>query len=467
MSENWLELSVTELAPRIKSGEVSPVELTKAVLDHAEARNKEINAYITFMREEALKEAQKAEDEIASGNYKGVFHGMPIAIKDNIYVKGVKATMASKIHADFVPDYDAAVIEKLRKAGAIIIGKLNMHEYAWGATSASPHFGPVHNPWNKQKISGGSSGGSSAAIAMDMAFATLGTDTGGSIRIPSSMCGSVGLKPTYGRVSNYGSFPLAWTLDHIGPITKTVKDAAAMLEIIAGQDDRDTNTASVDIETYLEKVTGNVEGVVIGIEEDFFFKNVDAETEKVVRKQIDALEKAGATIKKIKMPAMDNAEWATMITILTEPAALHQKNHMERPQDFGPDLLFLFALGEMPSGVDYVHAQQIRQHLKEEFRQVFEEVDVLISPTMPIATPNIGDLTIDLNGTEVELMDHFIRFTGAGDITGLPALSVPAGFRDGMPVGIQIMGAAFDEATILNVGYAIEKNNPTEGKKPY
>lgn len=466
MSKEWITKSVTEIAPLIENKDISPVELTKAVLDHAEKNDEKINAYISFRREKALEDAKKAEQEIMNGNYRGIYHGIPMGIKDNIYIKGEVTTMAAKIHHDFVPSYNATVIDKLNEAGAIIIGKLNMHEYAWGATTNNPHYGPCRNPWDLEYIPGGSSGGSGAALIAHTTMATLGTDTGGSVRIPAATNGIVGLKQTYGRVSNYGSFPLAWTLDHIGPMTKTVKDAAALLEVIAGYDPKDSTTVNVPVDQYLDGITGDVKDLVIGINEEYFFNNVDNDIEQAVRNKIRQLEKEGARIQEVDIPSLQFSEWAVMTTIISEPAAIHQQNHLNRPEDFGEDLQFLFDLGELPSAVDYIHAQQIRRHLKQDFQNVFENIDVLITPTLPIQTPKIGADTVELNGEEVGVLDHIIRFTGPFNITGLPALSVPCGFKGHLPIGIQIVGKPFDEKTILNVGYAIEQMNPLEGRIP-
>ena len=466
MTNELLTKSVTEIAPFIENKSVSPVELTEALLTHIETNDKQINSYITVTHELAMKMAQQAEDEIINGKYRGIYHGIPMAIKDNIYIKNELTTMASKIHRDFIPSYDATAVEKLREAGAIFTGKLNMHEYAWGATTSSPHFGPCHNPWDTERIPGGSSGGSGAALITNMTMASLGTDTGGSIRIPASICGIVGLKQTYGRVSSYGSFPLAWTLDHIGPMTKTVKDAAELLQVIAGYDPRDITTVNMPVDDYTSNITGDVSDLVIGVNESYFFNQVDEDIEQAVRDTISKLEAAGARVEEVDIPSLQYSEWAVMTTIVSEPAAIHRHNHLERPEDFGEDLQFLFDLGELPSAVDYVQAQQIRRHLKQDFQATFEQVDVLISPTLPISTPLIGSDTVNLNGEEVALLDHIIRFTGPGNITGLPALSVPCGFKGDLPIGIQIMGKAFDEKTLLQVGYAIEQMNLLGNKNP-
>lgn len=458
--------SVEELAPLLEAKKLSPVELTKSILDFAEESQPKINAFMAFYREEALAQAQIVEKEILNGQYRGMYHGIPMALKDNLYFKDKITTMSSKIHKDFVSGYDATVVEKLRDAGVIFTGKLSMHEYAWGITNNNPHYGPVRNPWNLEKIPGGSSGGSGAAVAAGASVASLGTDTAGSIRIPSSACGIVGLKPTHGRVSKYGCYPLAWSLDHIGPMTKTVKDAAGLLEIIAGFDHRDPTCVDVKTESYSQQITGDVKGLVIGINEDYFFNRVDSDVEKAVRASIQSLVDQGAKVETVRIPSLQYAEWAELVTSLSEAAAIHHSDLQSRPQDFGDDIRLLFELGELPSAVDYLQAQQVRRQIKQEFSQIFNQVDVLISPTLPVVASTIGDNFATLNGEKVDLIDNIIRFTGPSNLTGLPALSVPCGFKDNLPVGLQIIGPAFKEGLILNVGYAIEQTNPLKNKKP-
>ncbi|WP_174613724.1 amidase [Virgibacillus ihumii] len=466
LSKEWASKSVEELAPLIKDRTISPVEVTKAVLDQAEATQKTVNSYINIYREDALEEAEKAETEINNGVYRGMYHGIPMGIKDIIYMKDKVTTMASKIHKEFVSDFDATVISKLREAGVVFTGKVSLHEYAWGITNNNPHYGPVKNPWNPDKIPGGSSGGSGAALAADATIASLGTDTAGSIRIPSSACGTVGLKQTFGRVSKYGVYPLAWTLDHVGPMTKTVKDAAGLLEIIAGFDKNDPTTVNVPVDNYLEQVTGNVKDLVIGVNEEYFFNRVDSGIEKLVRDGIQKLVDQGAKVQEVKIPALQYAEWAELITSLSEASAIHHSDLQTRPQDFGNDIRMLFEMGELPSAVDYLQAQQVRRQLKQDFQKAFEQVDILIAPTLPVPPNDIGDDFADLNGEKVDVIDNIIRFMGPENLTGLPALSVPCGFSKGLPVGMQFIGPAFKEGRILNAGYALESTNPMQGRKP-
>lgn len=466
LSKNLVGKAVEELAPLIEKKEVSPVELTEAILNHAEATEGKINAYMEIYREDALEDAKKAEEEIVNGNYRGMYHGIPMGIKDNVYFKDKVTTMSSKIHKDFVSDYDATVIKKLRNAGVVFTGKVSMHEYAWGITNNNPHYGAVKNPWNLEKIPGGSSGGSGAAVAVGSSVASLGTDTAGSIRIPSSANGIVGLKQTFGRVSKYGVYPLAWSLDHVGPMTRTVKDAAGLLQIIAGFDPNDPTTVNVPVDDYVGKITGDVKDLVIGIEEDYYFNEVDSEIEKLVRAGIQKLVDQGAKVQEVKIPTLKYAEWAELVTSLSEASAIHHSDMLTRPDDFGHDIRMLFELGELPSAVDYLQAQQVRRQLKHDFRKAFDQVDILAMPTLPILPNDIGDDWADLNGKKVDLIDNIIRFMGPGNLTGLPALSVPCGFSQGLPVGMQLMGPAFGEAAILNAGYAFEQTNPLENRKP-
>ncbi|MFD1360135.1 amidase [Lentibacillus salinarum] len=466
MRNELLSKSVEELATLIETKAVSPVDLTKVVLDHAEEKNEAINAYLHFSRKHAEKAAKDAEEEILNGQYRGMYHGIPMALKDNLYVKNELTTMGSKIHKDFIPDVDATVVKKLKEAGAVLTGKLNMHEYAWGITTNNPHYGATKNPWHLEKIPGGSSGGSAAAVAADMSAASLGTDTAGSIRIPASASGIVGLKPTYGRVSNHGSFPLAWSLDHIGPMTKTVKDSAGLLEIISGYDKNDPTTIDLPVDTYTKQLTGNVNDLVIGVNEEYFFNQIDSDIDKRVRESIQRLVNQGAKVEEVTIPTLKHSEQLQMVTNLSEATAIHHTNLLEKANDFGHDIPNLYEMDDLPSVVDYLQAQQLRKQLKQDFQKAFEKVDVLMAPTLPIMPPNIGEAFADLNGEKAELVSNIIRLTSPGNLTGLPALTVPCGFKDDMPVGVHIMGPAFSEGLILNTGYAVEQTNPFKDRKP-
>lgn len=465
MSADILTRTATEVGKLIRAGEVTSVEVTRQLQDHAHRLNDTVNAYISFRDDRALEEAHNADAEIAAGKHRGPLHGVPLAIKDNLYVAGETTTMASRIHRDFVPEEDATIVGKLREAGVVLTGKLNMHEYAWGIDNNSPHFGPVRNPWNPDKVPGGSSGGSGAAVAADMAFSALGTDTAGSVRIPSASCGLIGLKPTHGLVAKYGCYPLAWTLDHIGPMSKSVADAAATLQAIAGPDPRDPTSVDVPLGDYLAAAETAPEDLVIGVEEDYFFRDVDSVMEGLVRAQIDELVGAGATVKKVSIPSLAYSEWAELATSLSETSAIHHDDLVHRPGDFGADIRFLFELGELFTAVDYLQAQQVRRQIKQEFAAALQDVDVIATPTLPVLAPDIGSPTADLNGTQVDLVDNFIRYTGPSNLTGLPALTVPVGLKDGLPVGMQLIGRAFGEERLFQVASRIEATRPMQGQR--
>lgn len=459
--------SIEELAPLLRDQKVSPVEVTKSVLQQTKQYNGSLNAYLDVYEKEAIAAAEIAEEEIMQGKYRGALHGIPIGIKDNIYMKNKVTTMGSFIHKDFTPDFDATIVNHLKDAGAILTGKLNMHEYALGITTDNPHYGPSRNPWDRKRTPGGSSGGSGVAVAADMAIATIGTDTGGSIRIPSSACGIVGLKPTYGRVSKYGSFPEAWTLDHIGPMTKTVEDTSILLQAIEGFDKNDPASVSVPTAFRSHSYAKDISEMVIGVNESFYFKDVDSRIKRIVREQIAALEAMGATIVTVDIPTLEYCEYALTITDMSEASTVHHANLKARPQDFGEDVRPILELGEVPSAVEYLQAQQIRRQLKVEFEAVFKTVDAIIAPTIPVVPPKIGQEVVDLNGEEVDLFDHILRLTSPTNFTGLPSLSIPVGLADGMPVGLQLIGDVFEERKILKLGKMIEGTNPMNGEKPH
>ncbi|MSY10271.1 MAG: Asp-tRNA(Asn)/Glu-tRNA(Gln) amidotransferase GatCAB subunit A, partial [Actinobacteria bacterium] len=323
MSKELHRLSIAQVSKLLKKKEVSPVELTKICLDRIEEFNPTLNAFITVYSKEAMKQAKKAEREISRDEYKGKLHGVPLAIKDNIYFADRVTTMGSKIHKDFVSDFDATTVVKLRESGAIFLGKTNMHEYALGATTDNPHYGTCRNPWHLGKIPGGSSGGSAAAVSAFLAYGALGTDTSGSIRVPAAACGLVGLKATYGRVSKHGCFPEAWSLDHIGPLTRTVEDAAIIFDAISGGDKNDPTCLDLKPTKLAKKLDGDLSKLTIGIEEDFFFHFTDEDVERQVRATISQLKKMGAKVKTVKIPSLKDAFWALTIIDTSETTAVH------------------------------------------------------------------------------------------------------------------------------------------------
>lgn len=466
MSRPLHQLSIAEVSILLKKKEVSPVELTKICLERIEEFNPKLNAFITVYSDEAMKQAKKAEREIARNKYKGKLHGIPLAIKDNIYFAGRVTTMGSKIHKDFVSDFDATTVVKLRESGAIFLGKTNMHEYALGATTDNPHYGTCRNPWHLGKIPGGSSGGSAAAVSAFLAYGALGTDTSGSIRVPAAACGLVGLKATYGRVSKFGCFPEAWSLDHIGPLTRTVEDAAIIFDAISGGDKQDPTCLDLKPTKLAKKIDGDLSKLTIGIEEDFFFHFTDADIERQVRATINKLKKMGAKVKTVKIPSLKDAFWALTIIDTSETTTVHQPLMKSHAADYGTDVRFLIECGYLPSAVDYLQALQLRRIIQKEVTAVFEEIDVLLAPTLPSKTPSVGELTSVINGKSVDTIETCMHNVGPGNLLGLPSISMPCGIVDGIPVGIEIIGAPLQELNVLNLAKALESTNPLGGKIP-
>lgn len=452
-TQELLSLSIEKLAPLIERRQVSPLELTDLFLERIEKLNPKVNAYITVLNEQARTLAKKAEEEIVRGDYKGPLHGIPLAVKDNIDMNGIRTTQGSKIHKDYVPRKDATVVTRLLNAGMIPIGKTNLHEYALGVTTVNPHYKPTYNPWNLQKIAGGSSGGSAAALAADMATAALGTDTGGSVRIPSACCGTVGLKPTYGRVHKKGVFPLAWTLDHVGPMTKTVKDAALMLQAMTDFDLKD------------KRLSDDIRGMVIGIPEEAY--QVEASVLVGMEKMIKQLEMLGAHIQNVSIPALEHVPYVANVITCTEASAIHHEQLIKRPFDFGEDVGTILKLGELITGVQYVQAQQLRRVIHEELSKVFHSVNAIMTPMIPVPAPDINQKYVQINGEGVDVTEAFTLLPSIANVAGLPSLAMPSGLTNsGLPIGIQLIGKMYDEQTILNIGYQIEDPQILNSKKP-
>jgi aspartyl-tRNA(Asn)/glutamyl-tRNA(Gln) amidotransferase subunit A len=458
--------SLAELSELIRSGDVSPVALTEAALDRIEAHGPTLKAFIDVYRDDALANARATAGEIASGRYRSALHGIPTAVKDNVYMAGRRTTMGSKIHADFIPQDDAGVVTRLADAGAVVVGKTNMHEYALGGTTDNPHWGTCRNPWNLDKTPGGSSGGSAVAVATGMAAAALGTDTSGSIRIPAAICGIVGLKPTYGRVSRFGVFPEAWTLDHVGPMTRTVRDAALVLDVVSGHDPRDPGSVHAAPTSFASSLRDGCEGMVVGVEEEFFFTDVDDAIAESVRSALRALERLGARVETVSVPRLRHTEYGLTIIDTAETSTVHHANLRDRPGDYGDDVRLLLECGELPSAVDYLEAQQVRRVLRRDVRQTFEHVDVLIGPTLGSRTQTIGDTFALVNDEPVVAIDSMIRLVGPASLLGLPCLSVPCGLVGGLPVGMQIIAPALGEQRVLDVGHAFELTRPLGDARP-
>ena len=449
-------MTVREAAEGLRQRRFSAVELPSATLGRIERFNSSLQAFITVTAEQALQQARQADAELSAGRDRGPLHGIPIAAKDLFYTRGVRTTAGSAIYRDLAPTYDAFVVARLETAGAVMLGKTNLHELAYGITSANPHFGTVRNPWNTKHSPGGSSGGSAAAVAAGLAYAALGTDTGGSIRIPASFCGTVGLKPTYGRVSRHGVMPLSWSLDHVGPLARSVRDAALLLNAIAGHDRADASSSRHPVVDFVPDEGCSVRGLRIGFPESFFFERLDADVELCVRGAIARAESLGAAIKPIKVPDLAAMNAAARVILLCEASAMLEPHLADRRQ-FGPDVLALLDQGRLLPATDFIHAQRLRQRMQREFAQVWSTVDCVITHTTPNTAPRVGESTVKLGGREEDVRLATTRLVRSMNLLGLPALSIPCGLSGGgLPVGLQIIGPPFEESLILRVGAALE-----------
>jgi aspartyl-tRNA(Asn)/glutamyl-tRNA(Gln) amidotransferase subunit A len=443
-------------AENLRGRRISAVELVKTAVGHIERYDKPLGAFITVTAEQALEQASEADRELAVGVDRGPLHGIPIALKDLFATRGVRTTAGSLVYKDNVPDFDATVVERLRKAGAISLGKLNMHEMAYGITSANPHFGPVRNPWNPAHSPGGSSGGSAAVVATNIVYMAMGTDTGGSIRIPASFCGTVGLKPTYGRVSRHGVLPLGYSLDHMGPLTRTVRDAALVLNAIAGHDPKDPTSSRRPVADYVPETGCSIRGLRIGVPEDFFFDRLDSGVEIAVRGAIARAESLGATVLPVKLPDISALNAVARMVLLAEASAVATPV-LDRRELFGLDVMALLDQGRLVPAVDYINAQRLRRRMRREFGAVWNGVDCLFVPTTPNTAPKIGDTTVRLGGKDEDVRLATTRLVRGVNALGYPALSIPCGLSDSrLPIGLQIIGPPFEEARILRAGAALE-----------
>jgi aspartyl-tRNA(Asn)/glutamyl-tRNA(Gln) amidotransferase subunit A len=462
--QSW---TLSTLAKAIRKKEISPLEVTRAFLERIENHDQKINAFITLLTPSALRAARQAERDILKGKYRGPLHGIPFAAKDLFFTKGIRTTCGSKILAHFVPPYDAAVIERLSSAGAILLGKLNMHEFAYGTTSVNPHYGAVRNPWDRERITGGSSGGSAAALACSFAPLTLGTDTGGSIRIPAALCGIAGLKPTYGRISRYGVYPLCWSLDHPGPMAKSVADLAMAMNILAGHDPRDPATPQVPVPNYTRALVKDLEGIRLGVPDRYYFDRLDKEVQAAVKKAIRDLKGLGAKVQPISIPHLPEASTAAFIALLAEGAAALERWHLTRFRDLGEDVRSRLNLGAAIKATQYLKAQRVRGKVREIFMEAFQKVDALVTPQLPITAPKIGQSNVSLGKGTESVPGALTRFTRIYNLIGIPSLCLPCGFSSsGLPIGLQVAAKPFAEETVLRVGHAYEINTPWKNRHP-
>lgn len=450
------DLSLAALSAAIRGGAVSPVEAVEGCLARIERRNPELNAFLTVTGEQALEEAEGRAAELAAGRWRGPLHGVPVALKDLVETAGVRTTAGSRVLADWTPEADATLVRRLREAGAIIVGKTHLHEFAFGATSMNDHYGPSRNPHDPRRLTGGSSGGSAAAVAAGMCAGAIGSDTGGSIRCPAALCGVVGLKPTYGRVSRAGVIPLAWSLDHLGPLTRTVTDAALMLEAIAGPDPADATTGRRPVPHWAGALDGDVRGLRVGVPREFFWDGVQEGVADRCREALAQLAERGAEVREVPMEGMKLALAAQNTILCSEATAYHRRGIAAHAALYGEGVLTRLAEGLFLTAADYLDAQRGRRMVRENLLRLLDDVDVLATPTVPITASEIGQARVRAGDVEAPPQYYLVRFTFLFNLTGLPALTVPCGRADGLPVGLQIVGRPWDEATVLQVGHAVE-----------
>jgi aspartyl-tRNA(Asn)/glutamyl-tRNA(Gln) amidotransferase subunit A len=471
------ELTIHELSERLQRGDISSRGATEAFLERIDAVEELVKAYITVDREGALRAAEEADRRLASGDGVTLLTGVPIAVKDIFSTKGLRTTCASRMLDSYIPPYDAAVVTKLKESGAVILGKNNMDEFAMGSSTENSGFFTTGNPWGLERVPGGSSGGSAAAVAAGECAASVGTDTGGSIRQPAACCGIVGLKPTYGRVSRYGMVAFASSLDQAGPLTKDVTDAAILLQIMAGYDPRDSTSIDAPVPDYLASIKGGVDGLTIGIPREYFIEGVDADVEEAVRSAIEHLKERGAKVVDVSLP---NTQFATSVYYLVATAeassnlarydgvkygfrAEGAKGLMEmycktRDAGFGPEvkrriMLGTYALSSGYYDAYYKKASQVRTLISRDFDKAFKECDIMITPTAPTTAFRIGERTED--PLTMYLSDIF---TISANLAGIPAISLPCGFSSGnLPIGLQFIGPSLDEEAVLRAAYAYEQ----------
>ncbi len=479
-------LTIHQAQEKLRTREVSAVELTQSVLERIQITDERLHSYITLSPEAALKQAEAADHILSNGGAPPALCGIPIALKDIILTQGIRSTAGSKILEHFIPPYDATVTQRLKDAGAVIIGKVNCDEFAMGSSNENSAFTPCRNPWDTGRVPGGSSGGSATSVAADQACASLGTDTGGSIRLPASFCGIVGLKPTYGRVSRFGVVAYASSLDQVGPCTKDVQDCALLLNVIAGHDPQDSTSVNRPTPDYTKQLGQHVRGLRIGIPQEYFVEGIQPEVETAVRDAIAQLERSGAEIVSISLPHTEYAV-ATYYIIATAEASsnlarydgvrygyraakvndLGEMYHTTRSQGFGTEVKRRIMLGTYVLSAGYydayyLKAQKVRTLIRQDFLRAFERCDIIATPVAPTTAFRLGEKIKD--PLTMYLSDVY---TIAVNLAGLPGLSVPCGFdHQGLPIGLQLIGRPFEEEALLRAGYAYEQENDWQTRKP-
>jgi aspartyl-tRNA(Asn)/glutamyl-tRNA(Gln) amidotransferase subunit A len=447
-------LTIQDASEQLRKKRISPVELTKACLARIDRLNPTLNAFITVTGDSALATAREAEADIQHGRWRGPLHGIPIALKDLVDIAGVRTTAASGVFKDRIPIQDADIVRRLKAAGAVILGKLNMHEFAYGASSVISYFGPVRNPWEQSYSTGGSSGGSAAAVAAELCYCAIGSDTGGSIRQPAAYCGIVGLKPTYGRVSTQGVVPLSWSLDHVGPMTRTVMDAGLTLEVIAGYDPD---------EKPIQDLTAKQSTLKLGIPRALFYEGLHPEIQSAMETALSVLQKLTSTQREIEIPPVNDI---ALIVQRTEAYTYHWEYFSKTPELYHPDTLKRLKSGKDITTADYESARRKFDELRRSASNLFKTVDLIVTPTTPVPPFTISELLGDLDQLRAKELIT-VRNTRPFNLLGLPTISIPCGFtKAGLPIGMQITGPSGGEAAVLSLAYAYERATEWHKGKP-
>ena len=452
-------MTISELARLLRSRQLSPVDLTRAYLERIDRLNPTLGAYVTVMYDTATAEATTAEDEIARGVYRGPLHGIPVAVKDIIYTRGVLTSAGSRVLADHIPDYDSTIVERLRASGAVLLGKLNLSEFAVGGTIDHP-FGTPRNPWNLERSAGGSSSGSAVAVAGGLCAGSLGSDTGGSIRGPSAFCGTVGLRPTYGRVTRHGVVPMSWSLDTVGPMTRTVEDCAIMLQVIAGQDKRDPSASAEPVPDYVESLRDRPDSIRVALPaEAFDYEGLDSDVRTGVMSAVDSLAELGADVHDVSLPVSAHSGAVFLATADVDAATFHMEWLKTRGDLYDWSTRTRLESAALTPATTYIRAQRARTLIRDELMSALEDHDVVVLPASPTLAPPITQSTGSPGGYYQGRLDlGRRRYTSPAALAGLPAISVPCGFSDsGLPIGVQIIGRPFAEADLLSVAHRYEQ----------
>jgi len=450
--------SIKETITCLQKAELSPVELVERLIARIEEVNPSRHIFISINSEGARAAARSAEAAIKNGSKRPALAGVPFSCKDVFWTRELPTTGGSRVLENWIAGSDGAVLERLATAGAILLGKTNLHEFGYGATGINPHFGTAANPWDLERIAGGSSTGSAVAVACGLSPFALGTDAGGSVRGPAALCGVVGLKPTYGRISAFGSIPYAWSIDHIGIFTRTVEDAATVLEVLAGDDARDPFSVAAEVPRYGDALSGDISDLKIGVPRRFFYDHVDPEILAATSDALRCAERLGAKIVDVETPDLDASRTISLAIQMPEVLSYHSQFLKTKRDLYGEDLRSGFAVGQFILAEHYVRAKRVVTKYRQDMSAVFEQVDLLVTPTCPIVAPRLGEVTVTTEGKEEALGDAHSRFTNFFNLTGNPAISIPSGMHlTGLPMGVQVIARPFEEETLLRAGDAIQR----------